>query len=118
MKPYKARLSVDRRELLARLVAEGVTPAQMQHKYNFNIKTIRGLYPEYWELKRRRSVPELIADNQGVFDELVAERAPGYLIAEALGVSTLTLRRSRPDVSWTPEEVGHHVEMMRQMGLV
>ena len=108
-------LSKERRKLLTRLVAESTPLKKMQVDHGFNHSTVRKYYPDYRK-GSQGTVNQAIEQNQELVDSLAAERAPGAVIAGAIGVSRDNLYKNRPDLTWSKGEAGSLGGMATQLG--
>lgn len=98
-------LSPERKQLLDELIESNTSLAQLQIEYGFNYKTIRAHYPNYRiGTARAIDVQNKLKDKEEIINRLAAERAPGGVIANAVGITSSTLSKHRPDLMWTNEE--------------
>lgn len=107
-------LSKERRELLTRLVAESTPLKKMQVDHGFNHSTVRRYYPDYRK-GPQGTVHQAIEQNQELVDSLAAERAPGAVIAGAIGVSRDNLYKNRPDLTWSKQESAEFAAMASRL---
>ena len=107
-------LKPERKALLDFLVEGGMTVKDMHKKHGFNYKTVRKYHPDYRK-GPQGTVNQAIEQNQELVDSLAAERAPGAVIAGAIGVSRDNLYKSRPDLTWSKGEVGSLGGMATQL---
>lgn len=91
----------------------------MHRIHGFNYCTIRKYYPDYRVgNQNRKSTEELLKEHEDVINRLAAERAPGSLIAKAVGISYEALSRHRPELMWTKKEAAAHATAVSSMNKI
>lgn len=112
-------LKPERRELLDKLVAEGRTISYIHRKHGYNYSTIRRYHPDYKiGSHQRRTTQEKLDAAKDLIRVLEEERAPGSVIAQAVGITYGTLRKYRPDLMWSRKEAAEHAAMVRRVNEV
>lgn len=99
-------LNPDRRVLLDELVAAGTPLSVMHREYGFNYSTVRKYYPTYRSRESNEVTDWVAANRIPVVRELLDERAPVKLIAEAAGIGERKRKRLFPEASWSRVESG------------
>lgn len=117
-------LSLERYDLLSKLVEENVTLKDMQKVHGFNHATVRKYFPTY-RLKNKvssrpdgKTVRGIVKENQELVDSLLKEDAPGVAIAAAVGVSRDGLLENFPEYFWSREKVASFGGMVRALNMM
>lgn len=99
-------LKPERAELLAELVAKSTPLSVLHRKYGFNYDTVRKYYPTYRNKNSNEIADWVAAERVPAVHELLQERAPAKLIAEAAGIGERRRRKLFPEASWSRSEAG------------
>lgn len=107
--PANRKLSPERAELLAGLVAEGVSVRRMQTLYGFNRLTVLRHYPELHTAPT--PIPE---ETKRLVRGMAGERAPLSAICEVSGLTRGQVLDLEPNVSWSRREASEYARLFQQ----
>lgn len=120
----RGNLSLERYELLSKLVEKNVAISNLQKVHGFNHKTVRKYFPEYRLRKEASNRPDgkrvrdIVKENQELVDSMLNEEAPGVAIAAALDISRNSLFENYPEYFWSREQVASFGGVMRYLNMM
>lgn len=96
-----AGLSNERKELLARLVAEGTPISVLKREHHFDPDTVKVYHPDYRGVKTRgRTLRELDPEKWRRLELMVEDGVSVTEIARSLKMSHKTVTKYFPDAAW------------------
>lgn len=106
----KNYLKPERRELLDRLVAEGMSLRQMQAKHGFNQLTVKRYYPDYRNraTANRKDWFDIPEETRQLVHQMADERAPLSAIKEVSGLTETQVLYLEPNAAWTRKEASEY----------